>query len=1253
MACKDFFNSLGADARVVREEKHNNISAVFNSRGEPSVLWDKILGLRNNIFSESNIAPEYIKYLDTLQANNLINDWRKNPIEARFGLMSVFYTDTFKKKYGDFETGDYIGETINNEPVVRDGGKILVGQHLLFLNTPTIINRTKKANRGSLKRGKLTWVMPGVDTSSTASALSGLVDQDKFGSVVNIDNELAKSLGVTVEELFKSFENLTDDEVYMQYTPLLESLEEHSLTYITSSMALMPKASSIFYNDSFSKMDAATRLSLRRGLSANEDAFLYLVAEGVTFEDALQNKNEKGKEEFSAIRALDEMLLVNPKLVSSVIDHLVGKQHGADVKSQLLSAATDNAKVLILAKIRANDFTNGIITAMLIMGYDLHDIIDFLYDPSIEATLVAFNKKLETGEPASLNWGSIEKTPELDAIRNNPSMRSLKSILDVSDDIMAFGSVRSLSENFKIESFAMDKIFDTIRTDLLFEAIQNNDLDSLFVEGKIFNPEVFIFLHPHSRLVFKSLYSTEKYIMPTLFKTAPIVRNFLDTGDRNIDSYRSAKRYINEMMIESFFNETNNDGNYKTAVDSYNDVNYPMNNHRNREEFLRKFPDMVQNTRDLLKREGVVNIALEAFTFKTKFESDLPILDIGSYSSSETDAIVKGSIASAIKDLNTTHINANVDRVQSEIYSNLALYLLMTGGGSVSASNIFELFSDINHEFSAHVGTLGDEFFYSIGMSAKPEKNSVEENVLKPLMLDKLPELNDLNAMQSDFGDFQEESMDDQVNIDQYSEYQDDMDTDMSMMDESSMSNSKVSPNITGAMYPIKYSINTVGKVFKFSGSVFTKNAQYIGVDNSRPFQVFNASIRESLPNSSNATEVSFQNMDPEVMRTLGNLGYQVGFDARYKGHDIRILSYSGKDIKTGQTLYTIYDMQTGVFKVVSSFNLLKDNVGIALFGNLIGPLSGRNEFLMSPIRAAMKITTDQVEDRIADVIGLDQVAIDGQLKRVFENIPNIFDNLHLEKELKLANMASSILTADKKFTTGNAIYNGFRNSEYKKFDTSSKSFFIPLLRGAGNIENTVKFKSSIADNLVAVINSKEIGETTEFLFIFDSDVAYNVDNAAESFVQAFSKLGNVRIEREKLKDLDGVDTGAYKINVTKTSDAKILQFNGEAMTVHVDTVVGNLTVYSSKGKSANSQTKLAAIYAGLDEGVYNGKIAKTGGKEYLYVAPDVKNSYIYEVVTTDGNIAFEYIDDKTTLDTLRPAIEKRIKDEDIPTCGL
>jgi hypothetical protein len=76
-----------------------------------------------------------------------------------------------------------------------------------------------------------------------------------------------------------------------------------------------------------------------------------------------------------------------------------------DAQSQFLSAATDNAKELILGKIRSNQLTNPIMTAMMLLGYDTKATID-LYDENISEVLRKFEIKVGDLENVSISENS-------------------------------------------------------------------------------------------------------------------------------------------------------------------------------------------------------------------------------------------------------------------------------------------------------------------------------------------------------------------------------------------------------------------------------------------------------------------------------------------------------------------------------------------------------------------------------------------------------------------------------------------------------------------------------------------------------------------------------------------------------------------------------------------------------------------------------------------------------------------------------
>lgn len=85
---------------------------------------------------------------------------------------------------------------------------------------------------------------------------------------------------------------------------------------------------------------------------------------------------------------------ISNELVNTYVDNIItqGEHTQADLMiSQLLSAATDNAKELILNKINANsDFAN-IFLNLLMQGYDMADIVSYMISPGVSLVVDCFN----------------------------------------------------------------------------------------------------------------------------------------------------------------------------------------------------------------------------------------------------------------------------------------------------------------------------------------------------------------------------------------------------------------------------------------------------------------------------------------------------------------------------------------------------------------------------------------------------------------------------------------------------------------------------------------------------------------------------------------------------------------------------------------------------------------------------------------------------------------------------------------------
>lgn len=93
-----------------------------------------------------------------------------------------------------------------------------------------------------------------------------------------------------------------------------------------------------------------------------------------------------------------------------LLDDTLGETQAWEQISELLSAATDNAKELILGKIGANNMTGGMMTAGLVLGFDLKTILKLFSNPTVKE----FFKKVEKSRDTTLNEGYMDIKTELE-----------------------------------------------------------------------------------------------------------------------------------------------------------------------------------------------------------------------------------------------------------------------------------------------------------------------------------------------------------------------------------------------------------------------------------------------------------------------------------------------------------------------------------------------------------------------------------------------------------------------------------------------------------------------------------------------------------------------------------------------------------------------------------------------------------------------------------------------------------------------
>jgi len=242
---------------------------------------------------------------------------------------------------------------------------------------------------------------------------------------------------------------------------------------------------------------------------------------------------------YAQIRDLDGVLTAeDQEKLNAAIDALntsayhEGQYRAWETMSQLLSAATDNAKALILGALGANNSTNTLITTMLIMGFTLDDVTDFLNDPDMKTLFTAFEKEQNEFKTSNILFFLSKRVLQDNAKRFEVKMHQL---LIAGQEMSKFRKVLTFAQDNKIETrdlysalsaiYSSDmsltervQLFDGVTTTFtdseLSVSYANYDFEKKsavseknpkrIVKTSIFNPLFFVQNHDHSRAIFTS-----------------------------------------------------------------------------------------------------------------------------------------------------------------------------------------------------------------------------------------------------------------------------------------------------------------------------------------------------------------------------------------------------------------------------------------------------------------------------------------------------------------------------------------------------------------------------------------------------------------------------------------------------------------------------------------------------------------------------------------------------------------------------
>lgn len=180
----------------------------------------------------------------------------------------------------------------------------------------------------------------------------------------------------------------------------------------------------------------------------------------------------------------------NPDITQEEIEEKIKSDlenytHADLMISQLLSAATDNAKELILSKINANSSLANIYLHLLIMGYDIKNIVNFMVSPAISlvADILETNKFNEHGKTNIFMSDAIRIAQKNVSIKSYINTRIYEEgeVSKKASSLITEHLVNKLNENRSInDKVEFKNVYDVLMTysleeieHLLTEAVQH------------------------------------------------------------------------------------------------------------------------------------------------------------------------------------------------------------------------------------------------------------------------------------------------------------------------------------------------------------------------------------------------------------------------------------------------------------------------------------------------------------------------------------------------------------------------------------------------------------------------------------------------------------------------------------------------------------------------------------------------------------------------------------------------------------
>jgi len=933
--------------------------------------------------------------------------------------------------------------------------------------------------------------------------------------------------------------------------------------------------------------------------------------------------------------------------------YLIGKDTIYDVQAQFMSSAVDNAKELILSKIKANDFTNSIVSTMMLLGFDANIIVEFLHDPMMDVILDKLLDKKVNFEDVFL---STKLLKELKGVsEKNTFVKSLIKILEVNTEVFNFLSVKNLNENFKIDQYALDKINGKIATKKLYKAILDKDITKIprprkkDKGKKIFHPELMIFLHEPTNALFVNIYEVENSLLPALSRIVTVLRKI--SGDDKSDIiYKNINNYISRALVDMYIKNKKYTG--TILDDNGNEVEKSLTDPYVREEFVLGFKDYFLKTVHELKNVyGVDTNVFDYFGSALQYQSEFSQLNVPLLNHSRPDNIKIGSIQQGIKDLKVTEEDAETTRKKIKFHDNLMKYALIVNAGEIKKNSLVELFPEILFDFSEYLKTLKDTDFFSIVIKNKYIKDLIKGTVhTKRELLEEVYKQQLRGANKSDnfesygntinddtFGDdAQGENM--QVYSADSTELEDQLDLDET-------TSRKTNTRTVGGKKVEKVPSNLRNKIFKSNDTSLYKEI-FLGVSPGFPaFRLFPAGIKEAIFNESVSREFEAFNLSTKLLADLSRSGYRIGMASIYKG-DSTVLGYSGVK-RINKKFFDMYLVQIGsLLYYVPGISIMEADPEIFLSKNRIEKVSAKNMYDAEKIIDKVTRFIPALEDYTIERAGIDGFVMSSTTKKLIGGM--VLDKMNPVEKSDISVLQRDdihVLQSSREGSYSNIMNRMFQNVLQNNFTYDAEdvdSVFVPHIVGKtfnGNFDTNTSFTmNSIYMKILEGVNKMDAKESLVFIGSVtpnygktggDSKLTeIGGDNLIRNMIKKYFDvdiiaegnytIGNFKVHVSTESSEDGtINTRVFKFYKATTQLSYQIEHEGKLFTVDVNRYwdkISKKTISSVKNKNINS----SYYYKMLFNGIVNNVPLHAGAFPESLTKIDVFNNAVYLGVIGD-----------------------------------